>query len=108
MELKICPEDELGILLPARATPNNAAVSKRTGNKRLTLVTQLKVYMLPPEPLDAEGNKAKPPVVELAGLFLMDGTSVNQVDPEAMLHWWVMADEFADRLQLAWEDKDDK
>lgn len=45
----ICPEDPLRILLPAKAIPHDATVSKRAGEVEFTLKHKLTMYGIPPE-----------------------------------------------------------
>lgn len=97
MTLQICPEDVLLVLLPAKAIPPSATVSKRYGEQTFTLAQTLKVYR---EPIS--GEKQSP--IEIAGIFLIGPRGgINQISPEALLHWHIDAESLVDELQLALE-----
>jgi hypothetical protein len=95
----ICPEDPIRVLLPARMIPHDATVSKRTGELEYTLKHKLTMYCLAPE----TSRIPAPPII-VDGVFVVGSKgSINQVEPETMLHWHVTAEDLVDALRRSWE-----
>lgn len=92
--MNICPEDVLGVILPAESIPDGSSVTKRTGEAQYILKQGIKVYS------DTKGES--PLVVD--GCFLVSPSgSINQVKPTTLLRWNITAEDLVVQLQLAWE-----
>jgi hypothetical protein len=93
----ICPEDLVGVLLPAGKIPHRSTVRKRTGEKEYTLIKRLVVRPM------SEGDK--PLVID--GIFIVSGGDVAQLKPDALLHWVLDAESLVEILAAAWNERGD-
>lgn len=92
MNDKICPEDQLLILLPAHKIPDGSTVRKRNGEVDYTLRRNLKVYLTEKSPF------------EITGYFLVGVRGdINQVEEGRYLHWVTTAEDMVQDLQCSWE-----
>jgi hypothetical protein len=91
--LDIDAETELAVLLPAYRIPDQARITKRTGEQYYVLRHNITVY---------QADKSTP--LNLEGDFLIGPNgSVNQIKQDTLLLWRVPADELVEQLQAAWE-----
>lgn len=89
----ICPETTLQVHLEARLIPDQATVSKGTGDKLYLLRHNLVLHSPPPK---------KQPVT-LEGFFIISNEgNIQQLQPDHVLKWHVAAEDLVDGLQLSW------
>lgn len=90
------------LLIEAREIPDNATVSKRTGDKKYTLSRTLKIYNEGAEPtvINADANT----------VFIQAGISVsiNAINAETLLHWHVREEDLAAWLEKRYDERNDQ
>ena len=90
----ICPETLLRVILPAEEIPDQAEVTKVTGEEVYVLRHGLTLYS------DTKGEKP----VQVDGFFLVGSRgSINSIKPDKKLCWVVTAEELMDTLRCSWE-----
>lgn len=88
------------LLIEAREIPDNATVSKRTGDKKYTLSRTLKIYNEGAEPtvINADANT----------VFIQAGIGINAINAETLLHWYVREEDLAAWLEKRYDERNDK
>lgn len=94
---RLCPNDTLKILLPAKQIPHGSTVMKRTGHYQLTLSHEIRIFV------PNKQEEMQPQFIK--GFFLQGApqADLNQIAGDTELLWVTTAEYFMDYLEKIWE-----